>query len=558
MSSQISANRVSTDHDHDTMSNKNRHLANFKPSFWGDIFLSCPEMVINAKTQVQYEELKQEVRRMLATTMDKPSQKLQLIDAVQRLGVAYHFEKEIEDALKDIYHDSNDIESDDLYTTSVRFRVLREHGFNVPCALFTKFKDEKGNFKASLISDVRGLLELYEAAHLQVHGENILEEALAFATSHLKLAETMVDYPLSTHIAYALKRPLHKSFLRLAAKNYISIYEGYGTQDETLIRFSKLDFNMLQHFHRKEITEIYRWWKGLDVATNFPFIRDRLVECYLWTLGTYFEPHYSLARTFMTKIFSMTSILDDIYDAYGTQEELEIFTKAIQRWDINCVDQLPDYMKVCYTELLNVYNEMEDLMTKQGKSCRVQIAKEAMKKQCQAYYDEVKWLHENDSPSVEEYMSVALVSSGFKMLSITSFVGMEDSVTKDTFIWAFSDPKILRASSIICRLTNDIVSHKFEQERGHVPSSVECYVKQYRVSDQEACDELNTEIKDAWKDVNEELLKLTAVPMAALNRVLNLTRATILFYEDDEDAYTKAGEAAKTSITALLIDPIPI
>lgn len=553
MSSQISANHVSSDHD------TNRSLANFKPSFWGDIFLSCPEMDLDAKTQLEYEELKQGVRRMVATTTDKPSQMLHLIDTVQRLGVAYHFEKEIGEALNDIYHaDCNDIQSDNLYTTSVRFRLLREHRFHVPSETFTKFKDENGNFKASLISDARGLLELYEAAHLGVHGEDILEEALAFTTSHLiKLAETRVDNPLSTQVANALKRPLRKSIPRLVAKSYISIYEGYGTEDKTLMKFAKLDFKLLQHLHRKEISEIYRWWKGLDISTNFPFIRDRLVECYLWVLGVYSEPHYSLARTFMTKVMGMTTILDDTYDAYGTREELDVFTNAIHRWDINRLDQLPDYMKLCYSELLTVYKEMEDLMTKQGKSYRVRFAIEAIKKQCQAYYDEAKWLHENVTPSVEEYMSIALVSSGYNLLAITSFVGMNDSITEDTFTWAFSDPKILRASTIICRLMNDIVGHKKEQERGHPPSAVECYMKQYGVSDQEAYNEINKEIKDAWNDINEEMLKVTAVPVEALNRILNLTRVLDLYYKDG-DGFTNVGAAAKTSISALLIDQIQI
>ena len=48
------------------------------------------------------------------------------------------------------------------------------------------------------------------------------------------------------------------------------------------------------------------------------------------------------------------------------------------RWDINSIDQLPDYMKLCYSELLNVYKEMEDLMIDEGKSYRVQFAKEAV------------------------------------------------------------------------------------------------------------------------------------------------------------------------------------
>ncbi|KAG8479372.1 hypothetical protein CXB51_029770 [Gossypium anomalum] len=508
MSSQNSANLVET-HDN-KMLKENRHLADFNPNFWGDIFLSSP---------AKMEELKQQVRRMLVISTDKPYQNLDIIDAIQRLGVAYHFEKEIEDALHIIYHRhcNNAQIDDDLYTASVRFRLLRKHGFNVSC-----------------------------------------EEALAFTMFHLKLAETTMDYPLSTQIANALKRPLRKSLPRLVGRSYIPIYEGYATLDKNLMKFAKLDFNMVQHLHKEELSKINRWWKCLDIATNFPFIRDRLVECYFWILGVYFEPHYTTARTFMTKVISLTSILDDIYDAYGTYEELEIFTEAIQRWDINCIDQLPDYMRVWYSEVLNVYKEMEDLMSKEGKSYRVQFAIKAMKQQSQVYHAEAKWLHENYTPTMEEYMPIALVSCGYPLLTIASFVGMDDSITKETFIWAFNDPKICRASNTICRLMSDIVSHKFEQERGHVSSAVECYMKQHGVSMQEAYNEFYKQTNNAWKDINVECLKPTAAaPRSALNRILNLARVMDLFHKG-EDAYTRVGDAAKTSINALLIDSIPI
>ncbi|GMI65466.1 terpene synthase 21 [Hibiscus trionum] len=541
------------------LSKENRHLANFIPDVWGDTFLAPPpELDMDDITQLEYEELKEQVRRMLVN----PSQILDLIDAVQRLGVAYHFEKEIEDALQIIdHHHCNhvqvDDDDDDLYTTAVRFRLLREHGFNVDCETFNKFKDEEGEFKQSLISDVKGMLELYEAAHFLLHGESILEEALSFTKFHLKLAETEVDYPLSTQIANALNRPLRKSLPRLVAKSFISIYEGCGTHDQNLLKFAKLDFKILQHLHKKEIHELTRWWKGLDVSTNFSFARDRLVEGYFWMLGVYFEPRYSIARTFATKLIALLSILDDIYDAYGTYEELEILTKAIHRWDINCIDQLPDYMKLWYREALNVYKDMEDLMSKEGKAYRVQFAIDAMKRQSQAFYEEAKWLHENYIPTVEEYMPIALMSCGYMNLTIASFVGMEDAITKETFIWAFNHPKILRASSAICRLMSDIVSHKFEQERGHVSSAVECYMKQYGASMQAAHDEFLKQVNDAWKDINEGFLKPTAAPTSALHRILNLARIMDLYHKG-EDAYTLAGDSAKTSITALLIDSIPI
>lgn len=74
-----------------------------------------------------------------------------------------------------------------------------------------------------------------------------------------------------------------------------------------------------------------RWWKDLNFAQKLPFARDRIVECYFWTLGVYFEPEYLKGRRLLTKVISITSIIDDIYDVYGTIDELELLTSAIER-----------------------------------------------------------------------------------------------------------------------------------------------------------------------------------------------------------------------------------
>ena len=77
---------------------------------------------------------------------------------------------------------------------------------------------------------------------------------------------------------------------------------------------------------------MFRWWvKDLNVSTKFPFVRDRIVEGCFWILGVYFEPQYSLARRIMMKVIAISSIIDDVYDSYGTIDELEIFTDAIER-----------------------------------------------------------------------------------------------------------------------------------------------------------------------------------------------------------------------------------
>lgn len=54
--------------------------------------------------------------------------KLVLIDTLERLGVAYHFDQEIEDQIQEIFHlQSEQEKEDDLFTTALRFRLLRQH-----------------------------------------------------------------------------------------------------------------------------------------------------------------------------------------------------------------------------------------------------------------------------------------------------------------------------------------------------------------------------------------------------------------------------------------------
>ena len=94
-----------------------------------------PVQIARAHKEKQVEDLKEKVRRRLITAAGNPAQQLNYIDAIQRLGVAYHFEREIEEALKHIYDNYYDVEhkDDDLYNVSLQFRLLRQQGFNLSC-----------------------------------------------------------------------------------------------------------------------------------------------------------------------------------------------------------------------------------------------------------------------------------------------------------------------------------------------------------------------------------------------------------------------------------------
>ncbi|PPS12296.1 hypothetical protein GOBAR_AA08373 [Gossypium barbadense] len=95
-----------------------RPKTDYPPSIWGDFFHNCPDKNIDAKTEKCHQQLKEEVRKMIVAPMSNSTQKLAFIDSVQRLGVSYHFTKEIEE-LENIYHNNNDAENE-LYTTSLK------------------------------------------------------------------------------------------------------------------------------------------------------------------------------------------------------------------------------------------------------------------------------------------------------------------------------------------------------------------------------------------------------------------------------------------------------
>lgn len=56
------------------------------------------------------------------------------------------------------------------------------------------------------------------------------------------------------------------------------------------------------------------------------------MEGYFFALGIFFEPQLLTARLIMTKVIAIGSMLDDIYDVYGTFEELKLLTLALERW----------------------------------------------------------------------------------------------------------------------------------------------------------------------------------------------------------------------------------
>lgn len=105
---------------------------------------------------------------------------------------------------------------------------------------------------------MQGLLSLYEVAHFRVHDEEILDEAVNFTTTHLKLLLPNLSNSLATQVRDALKFPINNVIVRVGMRKYISFYQEDELHNEVLLNFAKLDFNILQILHKKELCDITR------------------------------------------------------------------------------------------------------------------------------------------------------------------------------------------------------------------------------------------------------------------------------------------------------------
>nr|ABX57720.1 sesquiterpene synthase [Vanda hybrid cultivar] len=531
-----------------------RQSGDYHPSVWGDYFLSYnpispPEL---APLKSRMDELKVEIIQMFNNTKDS-LQMMELIDAIQRLGIGYHFEKEINEALSRLFNTAYD--GNDLYTVALRFRLLRQNRYHISSDDFNKFLDEKGDFKDCFSSDAKALLSIYDAAHLAMATEEILDKAINFSKTHLMSMKSHLEPHFSLMVSSSLEIPLFKRTDRIKTRNYLSIYEQDANFNDVLLEFGKIDFICLQAMHQEEVRRLSMWWKNLGLSKKLPFSRDRLVECYFWVLSVYFEPCYSRARTIMTKCIIQMSYLDDIYDVYGKLEELRLLTDAIERWDIKLIDNLPDYMQHSFRSLIETFKDIETELAPEQNSFRVQYLKYEIKKVAKSYLQEATWANKSYVPKLEEHFGVSLITAGYSFLTCAAYMGMKEFISKEVFDWVTSLPEIIKSSCVIGRLMNDIVSFEHEQKRTHVASAIQSYAMEHECSEEEACNKLMEMSNNAWKSISKELVELSNLPSSLIWPIINLARFNEFIYLG-KDLYTNSDHIMKETINAVLVEPV--
>ncbi|KAJ7949825.1 Myrcene synthase, chloroplastic [Quillaja saponaria] len=543
-------------YDHKTV----RRSANFQPTIWhNDYIQSLTTEYVEESYSKQHNMLQEEVR-MILRKVANPLHQLELIDILQRLGLSYRFRDEIKRILDNVYNNSHggeDTHNKDniLYSTSLEFRLLRQHGYHVSTEVFNSFQNLCNT------EDIDGMLSLYEASYLLVESETILDEARDFTSKHLsEFVSRNKDGNniTSALVSHALELPLHWRIQRLEARWFIGVYERFHNMNPLLLELAKLDFNMVQATHQEDLKQASSWWKKSGLGEKLSFARDRLMENFFWTVGIAYEPHLGHSRRMFTKINALITVIDDIYDVYGTLEELELFTDFIDRWDTKENDTvLPDYMKTCFFALNSCVEEMALYSLKEHGFHITRYLKKAWADLCKSYLVEAKWYHSGYIPTLQEYSDNAWVSISAPAILVYAYFLVSNSITNEALECLEDSPDIIHLSAMILRLADDLGSSSRELETGDVAKSIQCYMKETNSSEEDAREHVMSLIHTTWKNMNKELVSSSPFCEAFKQVAVNLGRMALCMYQHG-DGHTVQDPITNDRILSLVIHPIPL
>ncbi|XP_031474195.1 putative monoterpene synthase 8 [Nymphaea colorata] len=354
---------------------------------------------------------------------------------VQGLGCNISILKteELKEKVRRKFNDTNDefdTDDHDLHSVALRFRLLRQHGFCVSPDVFQRFKDEEGRFDLGLAKDASGLMSLYEAAQLEHPGEDILEEAKNFATSHLQALVPFLEPSHAKQVEHVLEHPFHKSLPRVETRRWIDILRDGCEIDRDMVDLAILDFNHVQSIHQTELKEFSRWWEETGISKEMgSLVRNQPMLWFMLSCLALPEPQFSRCRIELAKLTAMVFVIDDFFDVCGEFEDLVLFTEAVDSLDPTSVEPLPNCMNLCFVALMNV--------VKNG------IGFLALKPQ-----GSVDILHRSN----------AMQMSIMKPLNAT--------------------PRLIHLPAAIFRLWDDLGTSQDEKDRGYDASYIEFYIKE--------------------------------------------------------------------------------
>ncbi|KAL7159547.1 hypothetical protein ABFS83_01G035000 [Erythranthe nasuta] len=278
--------------------------------------------------------------------------RLWAVDRLQRLGVSRFFESEISDILSYIYRFWTDkgvfsgrgSEFCDIDDTSMGFRLLRLHGYNVDPEVFRNFKkDNKFScWDRQMIESPSPIYNLYRASQIRFPGEEILEDAENFGYEFLRdmlasdqplLDKWIISKHLPDEIRIGLEMPWYASLPRVVTRYYLqhygagedvwigkTLYRMEEISNDVYLELARLDFNRCQEQHQIEWICMQEWYANCNVE-EFGISKKDLLLAYFLATATIFEPERTEERILWAKSQIVSRMITSCFNKKSTSPE---------------------------------------------------------------------------------------------------------------------------------------------------------------------------------------------------------------------------------------------
>ncbi|KAM3298386.1 hypothetical protein ACQJBY_040046 [Aegilops geniculata] len=263
------------------------------------------------------------------------------VDRLERLGISRYFKQEIKQCLDYVHRHWTDegigwarnstvIDVDD---TSMAFRLLRLHGYDVSPSVFENFeKDgEFFCFAGQSTQAVTGMYNLNRASQLRFPGEDVLQRAGRFSYEFLREREAqgmirdkwIIAKDLPGEVKYTLDFPWYASLPRVEARVYLDQYGGDNdvwigktlyrmplVNNNTYLELAKRDFNRCQVQHQLEWHGLQKWFTENGLETFGVTLRD-VLRVYFLAAACIFEPSRATDRLAWAKVSVLANIITE-------------------------------------------------------------------------------------------------------------------------------------------------------------------------------------------------------------------------------------------------------
>ncbi|KAG6466230.1 hypothetical protein ZIOFF_075948 [Zingiber officinale] len=230
--------------------------------------------------------------------------------------------------------------------------------------------------------------------------------------------------------------------------------------------------------------------------------------------------------------------------------------RDVSRWDVNAIDKLPEYMKLCFLAVFNTVNDAGyEVMRNKGVDI-IPYLKRAWAELCKMYMREARWYGAGYTPTLDEYLDGAWISiSGALVLSAAYCTGKD--LTKEDLDKFSTYPSIVQPSCVLFRLHDDLGTSTDELARGDVQKAVQCCMHERKVPEAVASEHIKQVMEAKWRLLNGNRVATSSFEEYFQNVAINIPRAAQFFYGKG-DGYAKSDGETQKQVMSLLIEPVQL